>query len=169
MNKYSPIISQFWSNPGNARWNTFALNTGAATNTVPTQDYTVLGSPKTGLIFSTFNKEDRPFLSRAAIFANFADGLPFVRDVGLYKDFPGIALKFDTVGGPVNLANIPIPAFNSWFELGFQIPPPGGAAFALWAGMQSFQFYTASIDTAYNGQQITFTCAVEVTHTFPLT
>ncbi len=169
MNKYSPIISQFWSNPGNARWNTFALNTGAATNTVPTQDYTVLGSPKTGLIFSTFNKEDRPFLSRAAIFANFADGLPFVRDIGLYKDFPGIALKFDTVGGPVNLANIPIPAFNSWFELGFQLPPPGGAAFALWAGMQSFQFYTASIDTAYNGQQITFTCAVEVTHTFPLT
>ena len=168
MSKYSPIISQFWSNPGNARWNTFVLNTGAATNSVPTQDYTRLGSPKTGLIFSTFNQEDRPFLSRAAIFANFADGLPFVRDAGLYKDFPGIALKFDTAGGPVNLANIPIPAFNAWFDLGFQLPPPVGAPFGLWAGMQSFQFYTSSIDTAYNGQQITFTCAVEVTHTFPL-
>lgn len=78
------------------------------------------------------------------------------------------ATRRSSASGAVNLANIPIPAFNAWFDLGFQLPPPGASPFGLWAGMQSFQFYTASIDTAYNGQQITFTCAVEVTHTFPL-
>lgn len=167
--KYNPLTSVFWSNPGNRRWGTFALNTGAAVNNVPVQNYTAFGTPKTGLIFQTFNQEDRPFLARAAIFANFADGMPFVVDAGLYHDFPGLAIKFDSAGGPVNLANVPVPAFNTWFDLGYQLPVPGNTSFALWCGMQYFSFYTKAIDPVFNGSPITFTAAVEVVHTFPVT
>lgn len=168
--KYNPVVTQFWTNTlAYPKFNSFVLNTGATVNTVPVQNYINIGSPRSSVGIKHFNPEDKPFLSKAAVFANFADGLPFVFDNVGYADFPGLAIKFDSVGGLLGNAGIPIPALNSWFDLGYQIPTPSdGAVFDLWVGMRSFSFYTKSIDTAYNGEKISFTCAIEVQHTFPL-
>ena len=170
MSRYTPIYTTLYSGV-DAKFAPFVLNKAAPVNVVPVYDFIQLSNMGFGGgIVETFAQEDRPMIRRVSLFANFADGMPIPRFAipFNFRDFVSIRIKADTVGGPLAYANLPIPTFNTWFEVNTQVPVPGVSDFQIWGGIQTFSFFSASIDAAYDGQGITFTLGVEVEHTFPL-
>lgn len=170
MSRYTPINTTLYTGV-DQKFAPFILNKAAPINSVPAYDFIQLSTMGFGGgIVETFAKEDRPMIRRVALFVNFADGMPIPRfSIPFnFRDFASVRLKADTVGGVLSYANLPIPTFNTWFEVNTQVPVAGVSDFQIWGGIQTMSFYSASIDAAYNGQGITFTLGAEVEHTFPL-
>lgn len=178
--KYAPKNVNFWSGlfgfgalPQHILDTTSTINQYAGSTGYFTLASSQFGT--FGVISEKFNPQDRPNILRAAVFVNFADGMPIPRFVsGKFpgsSDYPFMSLVCTNpanTGDITQLMEMPIPAFNTWFDVNAMIGVPlvSTPYYVLTASLSKVSFYTKSIDPVYNGSGITFTLAVQTEQTF---
>ena len=177
MSRYSPISSLFSSsdNSGGSAPLPSIVLTVPGSQTYPSTNYCKMSAPGNVSQKQTIVRNDRIFVKRIALFCNFADGLLIDENAGVFDLRGYLRLEDSSVvpPPPSSLTSFffKFPALNTWYDVNSFLDDgvyPSGFR-NLYCAVDSFNFRTDSVSTAYNGEKANFCFMAETEHTFDLT